>query len=145
MDLTKLRQTFGWALPRPANSRWCQSPTKQIKNLTHPGQIKPLGGVNSHCRLSMSKLLQYFTLEGNPHLQEFPLDGVEDGVALIANVQQTGFFRVNYEATNSKNWNIKKRWTTTRPTGTWSPTFWLPTTQAYTGSTELRSAWSESL
>jgi len=33
-------------------------------------------------------------------LQEFPLDGVEDGVALIANVQQTGFFRVNYDATN---------------------------------------------
>ena len=33
----------------------------------------------------------------------------------------------------------------TRPTGTWSPTFWLPTTQAYTGSTELRWSWSEFL
>ena len=33
----------------------------------------------------------------------------------------------------------------TRPTGGWSPTFWLPTTQAYTGSTELRWSWSEFL
>ena len=41
-------------------------------------------------------------------MQEFPLDGVEDGVALISNVQQTGFFRVNYEVTNSKNGNFKK-------------------------------------
>ena len=41
-------------------------------------------------------------------MQEFPLDGVEDGVALIANVQQTGFFRVNYEATSSKIEILKK-------------------------------------
>ena len=41
-------------------------------------------------------------------MQEFPLDGVEDGVALIANVQQTGFFRVNYEVTNSKIEILKK-------------------------------------
>ena len=42
-------------------------------------------------------------------MQEFPLDGVEDGVALIANVQQTGFFRVNYDATNFKKLKFKKK------------------------------------
>jgi len=36
-------------------------------------------------------------------LQEFQLDGVADTVALVANVQQTGFYRVNYD---QKNWEM---------------------------------------
>ena len=38
-----------------------------------------------------------------PLLQEFQLDGVADTVALIANVQQTGFYRVNYD---QRNWQM---------------------------------------
>ena len=32
--------------------------------------------------------------------QEFQLSGVADNVALVANVQQTGFYRVNYDQNN---------------------------------------------
>ena len=35
--------------------------------------------------------------------QEFQLDGVADSVALVANVQQTGFYRVNYD---QRNWQM---------------------------------------
>ena len=38
-----------------------------------------------------------------PHQQEFHLDGVADTVALVANVQQTGFYRVNYD---ERNWKM---------------------------------------
>ena len=37
------------------------------------------------------------------NFQEFQLDGVDDTVALVANVQQTGFYRVNYD---QKNWEM---------------------------------------
>jgi len=36
-------------------------------------------------------------------LQEFQLEGVADNVALVANVQQTGFYRVNYD---QRNWQM---------------------------------------